>query len=210
MLFARAWLARGLDVALLTLPHHGRRRPAGARFSGEPFATPHVGRMAEAVRQAVWEIRLLAAWLRRARSAPVGLLGLSLGGTLAALAAGLWDEFDFAVPMASPVCIGDLAWRFMTRSRSFRGAPREVSRRELRALFRAISPLAHPLRIPRERALVVGGRGDRIVPPEHPAALWRHWGEPPLHWFAGSHLAPIGRGGIVDAVERHLRGLGLL
>ena len=45
VLLANHWYRRGLDVALLTLPHHGRRTPVGARFSGEHFAVPHVARL---------------------------------------------------------------------------------------------------------------------------------------------------------------------
>jgi hypothetical protein len=112
--------------------------------------------------------------------------------------------------MVPPVCIGDLAWRFFTRTRHYqRGGEAALSAGELRRSFRVHSPLAHPLRVPRERVLIVAGRGDRIVPPEHPAALWRHWGEPSIHWFSGSHLAPFGRGRVAAAVLAHLERLGL-
>jgi hypothetical protein len=210
-LLASHWFRNGLDVALLTLPHHGARTPAEARMSGEAFAVPHVAHLAEAVREAVYEIRLTAHWLRRESGAPVGLLGLSLGGYLTALAAGLLDDLAFAVPIAAPVCMGDLAWRFLRRTKHHRaGAPELLGAEELRRSFRVHSPLAHPLRIPRERVLIVAGRGDRVVPPEHALALARHWGDPPLHWFSGSHLAPFGRGRVAAAVLGHLTGLDLV
>jgi hypothetical protein len=210
-LMARQWFRRGLDVALVTLPHHGARTPAGARFSGEAFAVPHVARLGEAVRQAVYELRLLALWLRGREAGPVGFLGQSLGGYLVALLAGLYDDLDFVIPMVPPACMGDLAWRFLQRSRHYKnGLPPEFSRAELRTAFSVHSPLAHPLRAPRERVLLVAGLGDRIVPPEHAGALWRHWGEPAIHWFHGGHLARFGRSGIIDAVVRHLEGIGIL
>ncbi len=143
-LFAGQWFRRGLDVALMTLPHHGARTPRGARFSGEHFAVPNVARLAEAVRQAIYEIRLVQMWLRERSGAPVGLVGLSLGGYLSSLMAGLYDDLDFVVPMAPPVCMGDLAWRFFRRSRRYRReAPPAFSQQELRIAFRAHSPLAH-------------------------------------------------------------------
>jgi len=210
-LMVRQWFRRGLDVALVTLPHHGARTPAGARFSGEAFAVPHVARLAEAVRQAIYELRVLALWLRGRGTGPVGFLGQSLGGYLVALLAGLYHDLDFAIPMVPPACMGDLAWRFLRRSRYYRnGAAPGITRQELRAAFRVHSPLAHPLRMPRERVLLVAGLGDRIVPPEHPGALWRHWGEPAIHWFHGGHLARFGRAGIIDAVVRHLERIGIL
>jgi dienelactone hydrolase len=210
-LFAGQWFRRGLDVALVTLPYHGVRTPPTARFSGEHFAVPDVARLSEAVREAIWEIQLVTRRLRQESGRPVGLLGLSLGGYLTALAAALCDDLDFAIPMVPPVCIGDLAWGFFEQTRHAReGGEAALSRDELRRSFRVHSPLAHPLRTPRERVLIVAGRGDRIVPPTHPTALWAHWGEPAIHWFSGSHLAPFGRGRIVDAIGRHLASLGIL
>lgn len=210
-LFASQWFRLGLDVALVTLPHHGARTPEGARFSGEHFAVPHVARLAEAVRQAVYEIRLVSAWLREESDAPVGLMGMSLGGYLASLMAGLYADLDFVIPMVPPVCIGDMAWRFFTRSRHYReGLPPAFSHPEPRAAFRPHSPLAHAPRVPRKRLLIVAGRGDRIVPPEHPSALWRHWGEPAIHWYNGGHLSPFGRRRIVASVRAHLERLDIL
>lgn len=208
-LFAAQWYRLGLDVALLTLPYHGARAPRGSRVSGQRFADPNPALLHDAVRRAVYEIHVVRAWLRERTLAPVGLLGLSLGGYLSALTAGLVDDLDFVMPMVPPVCIGDLAWRFFAASRRRDGAT-PYTHAELRAMYRVHSPLTYPLRLPRERVLIIAGRGDRIVPPEHPQALWRHWGEPAIHWFSGSHLAPFGRDAIVAAGAAHLRRLGIL
>ena len=207
-LFASAWFARGLDVALLTLPYHGARTPPGARFSGQRFADPNPATMHEAVRRAIYDVHLVRDWLRDYSDAPVGLLGLSLGGYLSALMAGLVDDLDFVMPMVPPVCFGDLAWRFLAD----RGRRREAAytHAELRAMYRLHSPLTFPLRIEPRRTLIIAGRGDRIVPPEHPHALWEHWERPAIHWFSGSHLAPFGRDGIVAAVLAHLQRLDML
>ena len=211
LLMANAWFQGGLDVALLTLPHHGARTPPGARFSGERFAVPHVARLGEAVREAIYEIRQLVCFLREQSGAPVGLIGLSLGGYLAALSAGLSGDLDFAIPIVPPVCIGDLAWRFFIRTRHHRaGGAAALSQAELRRAFRVHSPLAHPLRISPERVMIVAGRGDRIVPPEHPAALWSHWGEPRIHWYSGSHLTPFGRASMARAILDHLESIEIL
>lgn len=211
MLLAKQWYRRGLDVALVTLPYHGARTPPEARFSGEHFAVPDVARLGEAVREAMYEIRLVTHWLREESGRPVGLLGFSLGGYLTALAASLDEALDFAIPMVPPVCIGDLAWRFFSRTRHHReGGESVLSQDELRRAFRVHSPLAHPLRLPVDRVMIVAGRGDRIVPPEHPSALHEHWGRPEIHWFSGSHLAPFGRGHVTRAILTHLRSIGIL
>jgi alpha/beta hydrolase family protein len=203
-LFAAPCFRAGFDVALVTLPFHGPRTPADARFSGERFAAPHVMRLNEAVRQAIYEIHVLVGWLRAQSGAPVGLLGLSLGGYLAALMAGLTTSLDFVIPMVPPVCMGDLAWRFASQSRQ-RAEATAFSRDQMRAAYRVHSPLTYPRQVEKERILVIAGRGDRIVPPEHPYTLWRHWGEPAIHWFSGSHLAPFRRARLAAAVIDHVR-----
>lgn len=210
-LFAGQWFQRGLDVALLTLPYHGARTPREARFSGERFAAPRVNQLSEAVRQAIYEMRLVFDWLREQTQGPVGLLGLSLGGYLSSLMAGLYDDLDFVIPMVPPVCIGDLAWRFHSENRRQAGEDEVLlSHEQLRAAYRVHSPLTYRRKVPKERVLIVAGRGDRIVPPEHPHALWRHWDEPDIFWFSGSHLAPFRRQRIVSAIERHLQKTNVL
>jgi hypothetical protein len=209
-MFASAWFARGLDVALLTLPYHGARTPPGARFSGQRFADPNPATMHESVRRAIYEIHIVRRWLEASGGGPVGLLGLSLGGYLSALTAGLVDDLPFVIPMVPPVCIGDLAWRFLASGGQRRMDASAYTHGELRSMYRLHSPLTFPLRTGRERVLIIAGRGDRIVPPEHPHALWEHWGRPAIHWFSGSHLAPFGRERIVAAVLDHLRRLDIL
>lgn len=205
-LFASSWFRAGFDVALLTLPFHGARTPKDARFSGERFAVPHVARLNEAVRQAIYEIHMVLGWLRQQGNAPVGLLGLSLGGYLSALMAGLTPDLAFVIPMVPPVCMGDLAWRFFARSRRYAGSPAPAfSREELRAAYRVHSPLTHPLRVDKARILILAGRGDQIVPPDHPHALWQHWEEPEIYWFSGSHLAPFRRGRLFRTLLDHVR-----
>ena len=205
VLFAAACFRAGYDVALVTLPAHGRRTPPGARFSGERFAVPHVAGLNETVRQAVYEIHVITGWLRRQTHRPVGLLGLSLGGYLSALIAGLTRDLDFVIPIVPPVCIGDLAWRFFARSRHYtQTGTATFSRDELRAAYRVHSPLTYARQVDKGRILILAGRGDQIVPADHPHTLWSHWGEPDIHWFSGSHLAPFGRGQMLAKILRHV------
>ena len=206
-MFAAPIFHAGYDVALVTLPFHGARTPPSSRFSGERFAVPHVARLNEAVRQAIYEIHVLVDWLRQQSAAPVGLLGLSLGGYLTALMAGLRSDLAFAIPIVPPVCMGDLGWRFFSRSRLHRDASTPAfARDELRAAFRVHSPLTYDCQIDKRRLLILAGRGDRIVPPDHPHRLWRHWDEPQIRWFGGSHLAPFGRSTLQTAIIEHLNG----
>ena len=104
---------------------------------------------------------------------------MSLGGYLASLCAGLSDDFDFLIPLVPPACMGDLAWRVYRCTGHHRaGLDETLTEENMRAAFYIHSPLAHPRKIARERILIAAGAGDRIVPPEHPSALWEHWERP--------------------------------
>ena len=96
-----AGMALRLDVEViqLQLPYHGRRTPRGSRFGGELFWTADLVRSVEAVRQSVVDVRTLLGWLLEVDQRPVGILGLSLGGALAAILTCLDDRFAFSVPL---------------------------------------------------------------------------------------------------------------
>jgi pimeloyl-ACP methyl ester carboxylesterase len=211
VLMASQWFARGFDVALVALPFHGPRCPSSARFSGEIFATWDVGRTNEAVRQAVFDADLVRRWIAAESGRPVGVLGLSLGGYVASLMASLYADLAFVIPLVPPVTLDALA----TSLRALDGtasAPEPnlpLSLAEVRAGYAVHCPLNHALAVPRERVLIVGARGDRLVPPEHAYALWRHWGEPAVHWYSGSHVAPFRRARLVERVAAHLDSLAL-
>lgn len=207
VMMAWEWYRRGLDVAMMTLPYHGARSPRGSRFSGERFASPYVSHLNEAVRQAVHDTRRVLTWLSDRTQRPVGLLGLSLGGYISALFAGLSDDPAFVVPMVPPVSIADLGRRFLEDGGLTATSPLSPSERE--KAYGIHSPLAYPARVPQERLMIVAGRGDRVVPPEHPRTLWEHWGRPRIHWFSGSHLAPFGRSRIVAEIAAHIAEVGL-
>lgn len=211
VLMAPRWYELGLDVALVTLPFHGARAGSADRWSGERFASWNVARLNEAVRQAVHDVWRLRRWLSDNGSGPVGVMGLSLGGYVTALLAALLRDLAFAVPVAAPICLAGLPSRLFAASRFARDdAPAPMSFAELRRGYAVHSPLVHRLRLPRERVLLIGGRGDEVVPPEHVWTLWHHWGQPELHWFSGSHVAPFQRGRIMTAVGDHLRRLGVI
>jgi len=89
----------GHEVWTIIPPLHLQRSPPGVA-SGEAFVTPNVPAMRKAVEQLVLEIRLLLAMARR-RDGEVALVGLSLGGLAAALAATA-DEAPERVAVIAP------------------------------------------------------------------------------------------------------------
>jgi pimeloyl-ACP methyl ester carboxylesterase len=207
------WLRHGYDVAAFMLPYHGLRAPDSSGVSPQ-WPSPNPLRMNEGFGQAIFELRALALWLRARGASSIGALGMSLGG----YTTGLWasvagpDEpggIDFAVAMIPAVSMARLFWRHGAESPMRRRAAKVgIDEDLLVEAFAVHAPTTRPVRLPPERLAVIGGRGDRITPPEQAETLARHWGVE-VAWFDGGHLAQVGRNDALRAVRQKLGALPL-
>jgi hypothetical protein len=208
--FRARWLhlELGLNVAIPVLPFHGPRRVG--RRGGDGFLTGDFLDTVHAQAQAVWDVRRLIEWLRAQRTPAVGVYGVSLGGYTAALVASLEAELRCAIA-------GNPATDFLRLMRSH--LPPAILRlaeglgfpfANLQHVLRVISPLAMPPRVPHERRFLYAGRADRLAPPDHARDLWRHWEQPRLDWYDGSHVSFLWERKVQDLLEWALRNSGLL
>jgi pimeloyl-ACP methyl ester carboxylesterase len=202
------FFAEGWDIVLFTMPFHGGRRGPRAPFNGAELFTGGFSRLNEAILQAVCDLRVLLAHLRRRGAERIGLTGLSLGGYTTALMAAVEPSLAFAIPNAALASMPEImrAW-FPTNLGSralgaIKGIPAELITRALELH----SPLTYPPRLSRERLMVVAGLGDRLAPPVHSVMLWEHWARPELRWFPGSHILHFQRGAYLDAMRGLMAG----
>jgi pimeloyl-ACP methyl ester carboxylesterase len=214
------WLRHGYDVVAFVLPFHGERAPRMGTLgplrslsSGALFPSTNPLRTNEGFGQAIYDLRGLSRFLR-ARGAPaVGALGMSLGGYITALwasVAGPDDTggIDFAIAMIPAVSMARLMWRHGEHSAERARAVKAGITAELFAeAFAVHEPMTRPARLARERLFVIGGRSDRITPPDQAEALAAHWGVD-VRWFDGGHLAQLGRGEVLRDVRRQVGRLG--
>lgn len=201
-----AWLdRRGLDVALFVLPFHGTRADPLHRGAPEfPGLDPRFAN--EGFRQAMLDLRSAMRALRERGHPLIGLMGMSLGGYTAALAATLDPSIDFLVPIIPLASLAD----FALEQGSLSPAP-EIAAREhalLERIHAPVSPLHAPSLLPPERALVIGARADRITPVSHARRMATHL-RAPLHTWQGGHLLQFGRSEAFRRVGELLRTLGI-
>ncbi len=207
--WAHAVAARGVDVWMPRLPHHMERTEVG-EISGQRSLSPDIATSFDAVRQAVAETRLLAAWLRRNGASSVGLWGMSLGGWVASLAASLdedWEAVALWAPVASPVeVLFESNLVELLRNAVVAGglsAP-ELSGPEIDAM----TPEACRLRIPRQRVRIVAAMYDQVIAPAAVVRMARRWGVD-VCWVPHGHIslmvsrAPVHR--TVGFLERSLK-----
>ena len=208
--FRAEWLHEelGLNLAFPVLPRHGPRReglPFGVGFPDDDLLDN-----VHALAQAAWDVRRLIAWLRTTQQAEVvGLKGISLGGYVASLVACLEDDLACVMVGVPAVDFADLFERHApARFRSRPGYERLVPMS--REIHRVVSPLAIAPLPPRERRFIYAGIDDRLVHPRaHVEVLWRHWDEPSIAWFEGSHVGFFFSRPVVDFVAAALRLSGL-
>ena len=197
--------ALGLDVALFVLPFHGTRADPLHRGAPEfPGKDPRFAN--EGFRQAMLDLRSVMRFLRERGHQSLGLLGMSLGGYTASLAATLDPEIDFLVPIIPLASLAD----FALEQNSLSPAP-ELAAREhalLERIHAPVSPLRSPSLLARERTLVIGARADRITPVSHARRIATHLGAP-LHTWQGGHLLQFGRSQAFARVADLLRTLKL-
>jgi hypothetical protein len=178
----------GLNLLVPTLPLHGLRK-AGRRsgdgfLSGDPIDTVH----AEA--QAMWDLRRLLGWLREDQAAAaVGVMGFSLGGYTTALLASLDDGLACAIAGIPVTDFARIYYRHLPPLHLSSAESQGLAEPELRQVLSVISPLALEPRIPRERRWIFGGVVDRLVPADQVRDLWRHWDQPRIAWYPGSHMS---------------------
>jgi pimeloyl-ACP methyl ester carboxylesterase len=191
----RQFFAEGWDIMMFTLPFHGGRRSARSPFNGAELFMSGFAHLAEAMAQAICDLRVIIDFLGRRGAPRIGATGLSLGGYTTALLAEVDDRLDFAIPNAAvshiPTLIKD--WFPASAGAQIFSSAKHLPQDLITRSAALHSPLNYPVLLPKDRLLLIGGAGDRVSPPEQTTLLWQHWDKPELHWFPGSHLVHLDR-----------------
>jgi len=167
----------GFNLALPSLPLHGSRKAKGSLSKSLPSldTMDHI----HGITQAAHEVRSLLGWIRREQpDQRVGLYGVSLGGYVTSLVAGLEAPLDLliagvpavdfqAVFLAqTPPAVRETDW-----FHAFHAATVELNK--------PLSPLELSPATPVESRCIYAARGDRVLPAATQSLrLWEHWGRP--------------------------------
>lgn len=209
--FALPWLySKGYDVLLYLLPFHGPRRDLLSIVNGSGLFAHGPSHFNEAMLQAVHDFRIFVDHLEAAGVTQVGVTGLSLGGYVSALLAAAEPRLRVVIPNAAVTSIPRLIPSYFPANAGVVLASL-AHRTSLRLAEDAISvhaPLNYPSQVPKERLMIIGGRGDRLAPPEQSSLLWEHWGRPRLHWYPGNHLLHVNRAAYLREMRRFMADVG--
>jgi len=202
--FPPPWLHRrlGLNLIVPMLPLHGRRKVG--RRSGDGFLSGDLLDTIHAETNAVWDLRRLVGWVRSQQAPAVGVMGYSLGGYNTALLASLEDDLDCAIAGIPATDFARLYFRHGPLL-TLRDAQRRGMASCMKEIFRVISPLKIPPRLPRERRYIFAATADRLVPAKQARDLWQHWEKPAIEWYQGGHISFRAHPSVVRFISKALR-----
>jgi dienelactone hydrolase len=215
-LLARRCNRAGFNAATLVAPYHFQRRVRRIEWdhlpSAEPmrlaepfeFAWDHL-RTAEALGQAVSEIRALTGWLLDEGCPSVALFGASFGGWLAGMAATRDSRLKaivLAIPRVRsnyPIVRGEgLLWTPVRKAFERRKAALEAWDTTPTNLT-----LSEPV-VPKENILLIEGLYDLAALPEYIEELWQKWKQPEIWRLPHGHISSMFTPGLTNRVLRWL------
>ncbi|HVC71542.1 MAG TPA: alpha/beta hydrolase [Acidimicrobiales bacterium] len=176
----------GLNVALPVLPLHGPRKVT--RVSGEPFLSFEMMNTVHGLAQAVWDIRRLVSWIRGQGATSISLYGVSLGGYVVALLAGLEAGFDAVVAGIPVVDFPALFHEHSPVHIRARAIEHRIMGEVANDVYRVVSPMSFDSKVRRDRRYIFAGYGDRLAFPQQARMLWEHWDKPRISWYSGNHV----------------------
>ena len=177
---------RGFNVIHPVLPLHGPRR--SGKKSGDAFITLDYLNNVHGMAQAVWDVRRCIAWARHHGASTVIVHGVSLGAYTAALLSGLEPELGGVIAGVPSV---DLPWvmrQYVPKQARPAADAHGLFDERADLVHHVVSPLAFECRVPQERRFIYAGVADRMAKPEAAQRLWKHWQEPAICWYGGSHV----------------------
>lgn len=197
----------GLNVLIPVLPLHGPRKIHW--HSGEGFLGIDVLDTLHAQTQALWDMRRLLSWVQLQGAPAVGAFGLSLGGLTTANFSSLAGGLSASVPGIPLLSVERILRRHAPPPQLARAISEGFDLEQVAELLRVITPTSLTPKVPKEGRFLFGATGDRLVRPDHVRDLWRHWDEPEIVWYDGSHLSFGSETAVWEGVDRLLRRRGL-
>lgn len=195
----------GWNIAAITLPVHGSRRPS--RMGGEEFLGFDLMNTVHALAQSVWDIRRLISWVRTRDPQAMAMYGVSLGGYLTALMSCFVEDLDAVI---AGIPVSDLATLFGRQSPEHvrqRAVQHRILDGNAEVVHRVVSPLAMEPFVARDRRFIFAGLGDRMAIPSQAQALWEHWERPTMSWFPGNHVGYLWSAKVAGFVDGVLDGV---
>lgn len=188
---ARGMASQGVAALYVPMAYYNSRRPRDRAHVR--WLEDQPDHLIDPPRQTVMDIRRAKAILAsRSEIDPdqISITGVSLGGIMASMAAGIDGHFSRVVPILAG---GDLAAMTFhapeTRRARQRLLDKGIDQQKLEELMAPVEPLNFASRIDARRCLMINAIRDEVIPKECTMALWCAIGKPQILWVPSGHYS---------------------
>lgn len=188
---ARGLASQGVAALYMPMAYYNARRPKGDAYLRWFDQDPT--RAVDPVRQTVMDIRRAKAILGgrpEVDADRIGITGVSLGGIMTSIAAGVDGGFNRVVPILAGGDLADLIFHAPeTRKVREQLVAKGIDQQKLAPMMAPIEPLNFASRIDPRRCLLINAGRDEVIPKNCTTELWQAMGKPTLLWVPSGHYS---------------------
>ena len=175
------------------MPCYNERRPPDKAH--EKILRDDPTKTVDGLRQTVMDVRRARAILAsrpEITDTNVGITGISLGGIMTALTAGVDGQFTRVVPILSGGDVADITFH-CHEMRKLRAAllDKGITREGAAAVFAPVEPLNFAGRVGADRCLMINASDDEVIPKETTEKLCDAIGKPQVVWLPAGHYSSL-------------------
>jgi dienelactone hydrolase len=186
---ARGLASQGVAAVYLPMAYYNARRPKGDAHIKWIDEDP--ARAIEPIRQTVMDIRRAKAILTSRPEidpARIGITGVSLGGIMTSIAAGVDGHFWRVCPILAGGNLPDMIFHAReTRKVKEQLLAKGFDEQKLAPIMASVEPLHFADRIDPARCLMINAAQDEVIPKSCTLALWQAIAKPTLLWLPTGH-----------------------
>lgn len=192
-MMARAAAQNGVAALYLPMPYYNARRPELDEH--EVVLRDDPRRAADGLRQTVMDVRRAKAILAarpEVDANQIGITGISMGGIMTALAAGVDGEFARVVPILAGGDVATIVFhahetRKLRAVMQAKGMDRDAAAEALEG----VDPLTFAARIGTDRCLMINAANDEVIPRVTTEQLHAAAGSPTIVWLPAGHYTSL-------------------
>ena len=164
--FGRFLRRSGIAAACISLPYHDHRRPESPGLDTQ-MVSANLGRTIRSWRQAVLETRLAIGWLEQRGYQRIGVVGCSLGSSIASIAAAHDQRVRAAALVMTAGQFGEVVWTSRATQHIRSALEGRLKLEQLNDVWSLISPISYVERLGRRGVptLILSGREDTVFQP---------------------------------------------
>ena len=126
----------------MSLPYHDQRRPESQKLAAF-MVSANLGRTIRSCRQAVLEARLAVMWLERQGYKRIGVVGSSLGSSIASIVAAHDSRVRVAALVMTAGHFGEVVWTGLATQHIRLALDGRLTLAQLNQVWSLISPISY-------------------------------------------------------------------